>query len=179
MPDWLPDNLAELVVFTPVRIVLLIIAAFVLQRVLHRLINRSVRRAIDRPLSSRNQLTQKVIDATTVSAERRKQRLSALGSLAQSTADLRDLRRCHPDDLGRAGIQHHHDPGGHDGHRRDRCVRPAEHREGPRLGRLHAGRGPARRRRLRRHGDGLWRGRGHWTAGHRTAGQGRHRLVRP
>ncbi len=30
-------------------------------------------------------MTQKVIDATTVSAERRKQRLSALGSLAQST----------------------------------------------------------------------------------------------
>jgi small-conductance mechanosensitive channel len=50
------------------------------------LINRSVRRAIDRPFSSRNQLTQKVIDATTISAERRKQRLSALGSLAQSIA---------------------------------------------------------------------------------------------
>jgi len=49
------------------------------------LINRSVRRAIDRPLSSRNQMTQRMIDATTVSAERRKQRLSALGSLAQST----------------------------------------------------------------------------------------------
>jgi moderate conductance mechanosensitive channel len=79
MPDWLPDNLAELVVFRPIRIVLLIIAAFVLRRVLHRLINRSVRRAIDRPLSSR------VIKVTTVSAERRKQRLAALGSLAQST----------------------------------------------------------------------------------------------
>ena len=49
MPDWLPDNLAELVLFKPIRIVLLIIAAFVLRRVLHRLINRSVRRAIDHP----------------------------------------------------------------------------------------------------------------------------------
>ena len=86
MPDWLPENLAELVLFKPLRIVLLIIAAFVLQRILRRLINRSVRRAIDRPFSSRNQLTQKVIDATTISAERRKQRLSALGSLAQSIA---------------------------------------------------------------------------------------------
>jgi small-conductance mechanosensitive channel len=86
MPDWFPDNLAEVLAFTPVRIVLLIIAAFVLQRILRRLINRSVRRAIDRPFSSRNQLTQKVIDATTISAERRKQRLSALGSLAQSIA---------------------------------------------------------------------------------------------
>jgi len=86
MPDWFPDNLAEVLAFTPVRIVLLIIAAFVLQRILRRLINRSVRRAIDRPFGSRNQLTQKVIDATTISAERRKQRLSALGSLAQSIA---------------------------------------------------------------------------------------------
>ena len=86
MPDWFPDNLAEVLAFTTVRIVLLIIAAFVLQRIFRRLINRSVRRAIDRPFSSRNQLTQKVIDATTISAERRKQRLSALGSLAQSIA---------------------------------------------------------------------------------------------
>ena len=84
MPDWLPDNLAELVLFKPIRIVLLIIAAFVLRRVLRRMINRSVRRAVDRPLTSRYQMTQKLIDATTVSAERRKQRLEALGSLASS-----------------------------------------------------------------------------------------------
>ena len=84
MPDWLPDNLAALVVFKPIRIVLLIIAAFVLRRVLHRMINRSIRRAVDRPLSSRNQMAQKLIDATTVSAVRRRQRLEALGSLACS-----------------------------------------------------------------------------------------------
>ena len=84
MPEWLPDNLAELVLFRPIRIVLLIIAAFVLRRVLHRLIKRTAQRAIDRPLSSRNQMTQKLIVATTLSAERRKQRLSALSSLAQS-----------------------------------------------------------------------------------------------
>jgi len=84
MPDWIPDNLAALVVFKPIRIVLLIIAAFVLRRVLHRMINRSVRRAVDRPLSSRNQMTQRLIDATTMSALRRKQRLEALGSLASS-----------------------------------------------------------------------------------------------
>ena len=64
MPDWIPDNLTALVVFKPIRIVLLIIAAFVLRRVLHRLINRSVRRAVDRPLTSRNQMAQKLIDAT-------------------------------------------------------------------------------------------------------------------
>jgi small-conductance mechanosensitive channel len=85
MPDWLPVNATELVVFKPLRIVLLIIAAFVLRRILHRLINRSTQRAINRPLSSRNQMTQKLIVATTMSAERRKQRLSALNSLAQST----------------------------------------------------------------------------------------------
>ena len=84
MPEWLPDNLAELVLFRPIRIVLLIIAAFVLRRILHRLIRRSAQRAIDRPLSSRNQMTQKLIVATTLSAQRRKQRLSALSSLAQS-----------------------------------------------------------------------------------------------
>ena len=86
MPDWLPDNLAALVVFKPIRIVLLIIAAFVLRRVLHRMINRSIRTAVDRPLTSRNQMTQKLIDATTLSAVRRKQRIEALGSLASSTA---------------------------------------------------------------------------------------------
>ena len=84
MPDWLPGNLAALVVFKPIRIVLLIIAAFVLRRVLHRMINRSIRQAVDRPLTSRNQMAQKLINATTVSAERRKQRLEALGSLAGS-----------------------------------------------------------------------------------------------
>jgi moderate conductance mechanosensitive channel len=84
MPEWLPDNLAELVLFRPIRIVLLIIAAFVLRRILHRLIRRSAKRTIDRPLSSRNQLMQNLIVATTLSAERRKQRLSALSSLAQS-----------------------------------------------------------------------------------------------
>ncbi len=84
MPEWLPDNLAELVLFRPLRILLLIIAAFVLRRVLRRLINRSVRRAVDKPLSGRNEMTQKLINVTTPSAERRKQRLSALGSLAQS-----------------------------------------------------------------------------------------------
>jgi moderate conductance mechanosensitive channel len=85
MPDWLPDNLAALVVFKPIRIVLLIIAAFVLRRVLQRMINRAVRRAVDRPLTSRNQMTQKLLDAATLSAERRRQRLEALGSLASST----------------------------------------------------------------------------------------------
>jgi moderate conductance mechanosensitive channel len=85
MPEWLPENLTELVVFRPIRIVLLIIAAFVLLRILHRLIKRSAQRAIDRPLSSRNQMTQKLIVATTMSGERRRQRLSALSSLAQST----------------------------------------------------------------------------------------------
>ena len=88
MPDWLPDNLAALVVFKPIRIVLLIIAAFVLRRVLQRMINRSVRRAVDRPLTSRNQMAQKLIDATSVSAERRKQRIESLGSLASSAVSF-------------------------------------------------------------------------------------------
>jgi len=88
MPDWLPENLTELVVFRPIRIALLIIAAFVLRRILNRLIKRSTQRAIDRPLSSRNPMAQKLIVATTMSAERRRQRLSALSSLAQSTVSF-------------------------------------------------------------------------------------------
>ncbi|HJV15173.1 MAG TPA: mechanosensitive ion channel domain-containing protein [Propionibacteriaceae bacterium] len=88
MPDWLPDNLAALVVFKPIRIVLLIIAAFVLRRVLHRMIKRSTQRAIDRPFSSRSELTQKLVVATTMSAERRRQRLSTLSALTQSTVTL-------------------------------------------------------------------------------------------
>jgi small conductance mechanosensitive channel len=84
MPDWLPDNLAALLLFKPIRIVLLIIAAFVLRRVLHRMIRRSVRQAVERPLTSRYQTAQKLINAATISAERRKQRLEALGSLACS-----------------------------------------------------------------------------------------------
>ena len=88
MPDWLPDNLATLVVFKPIRIVLLIIAAFVLRRVLHRMIKRSTQRAIDRPFSSRSELTQKLVVATTMSAERRRQRLSTLSALTQSTVTL-------------------------------------------------------------------------------------------
>jgi moderate conductance mechanosensitive channel len=84
MPDWLPDNLAALVVFKPIRIILLIIAAFVLRRVLHRMINRSVRRTVGRPLSSRYAITQKLIDVATAPSERRKQRIEALGSLACS-----------------------------------------------------------------------------------------------
>ena len=71
MPDWLPDNLAALLLFHPIRIVLLIIGAFVLRRVLHRMIKRLVRRAVDRPLTTRNQMAQKLLAATTMSAERR------------------------------------------------------------------------------------------------------------
>ena len=133
MPDWLPENLAELVLFKPIRIVLLIIAAFVLRRVLRRLINRSLRRAIDRPLSSRSQTTQKLITDHSV---RGASQATALGArLAGSEhSDIRDLRRRHPDDLGRTGLQHHHDPGRHYGYRCHRSLRPAEHCEGPCLG---------------------------------------------
>src|SRR4029450_1160556 len=88
MPDWLPDNLAALVVVKPIRILLLLSAALVLRVVLHRMSNRSVRRAVDRPLTSRNQVAQKLIDATTVSAERRKQRIESLGSLASSAVSF-------------------------------------------------------------------------------------------
>ncbi|MDN5761748.1 MAG: mechanosensitive ion channel family protein [Microlunatus sp.] len=82
MPDWLPDNLAEVVVFTPARIVFIGLVAVLARLVSHRLIDRAVRRSIGRPAKARAALA--LESASGLPADRRSQRIQALGSLAKS-----------------------------------------------------------------------------------------------
>ncbi|WP_152360444.1 mechanosensitive ion channel family protein [Microlunatus speluncae] len=84
MPEWLSWSLAQITVFPPLRIVFLIIVAFVIRYVAHRLINRSVRRAISQPPKQRSRAVEALTLATRLPAERRAQRIQALGSLAKS-----------------------------------------------------------------------------------------------
>ena len=88
MPDWFPHNLAELVVFTPLRIVFLVFAAILARLILHRLINRTVSRAIGHQPKLKFRAAQALINATTLPAERREQRVAALGSLSKSAVTL-------------------------------------------------------------------------------------------
>jgi len=85
VPDWFPDNLAEVAVFAPLRIAFLIGVAIVVRQVICRLINRSVLRAIGHPPRLKFRAAQALVDATSLPAERREQRIGALGSLARST----------------------------------------------------------------------------------------------
>ena len=84
MPDWFPHNLAEVVVFTPLRIIFLIIVAVLARLIANRLINRAVQRAISGHPRSRFRPAQALMEATSIPAARREQRISALGSLACS-----------------------------------------------------------------------------------------------
>jgi moderate conductance mechanosensitive channel len=85
MPSWFPRSLAETFVFVPLRIIFLIILAIVARLVLHHLINRSVRKATGRPPQLKLKAAQVLVDAATLPAERREQRIQALGSLGRST----------------------------------------------------------------------------------------------
>lgn len=85
MPDWFPDNLAEVGLFTPLRIIFLIIVAIAVRQIVCRLIDRSVTRAIGHPTRIKFRAAQALVTATTLPAERREQRIGALGSLARST----------------------------------------------------------------------------------------------
>jgi small-conductance mechanosensitive channel len=85
MPSWFPHDLAETVVFVPLRIAFLILLALIARFVLHRLISRAVRRMIGRQTQVKLKAAQALVDATTLPAERREQRILALGSLARST----------------------------------------------------------------------------------------------
>jgi moderate conductance mechanosensitive channel len=85
VPDWFPDNLAEVALFTPLRIVFLVLVAIVARQLLCRLIDRSVTRAIGHPPRLKLRAAQALIEATSLPAERREQRIGALGSLGRST----------------------------------------------------------------------------------------------
>jgi moderate conductance mechanosensitive channel len=85
MPSWFPHNAAEWAAFVPLRIAFLIIVAIAARLILHRLIARTVRRAVGRTPHFKWKAAQALLEATTMPAERRKQRIGALGSLAGST----------------------------------------------------------------------------------------------
>ena len=85
MPDWFPHNLAEVALFTPLRIAFLILVAVIVRQVVCRLINRSVLRAIGHPPRLKFRAAQALVVATSLPAERREQRIGALGSLGRSS----------------------------------------------------------------------------------------------
>jgi moderate conductance mechanosensitive channel len=84
VPDWFPDNVAEVALFTPLRIVFLVVVAIAARQLLCRLIDRSVTRAIGHPPRLKFRAAQVLVDATSLPAARREQRIGALGSLARS-----------------------------------------------------------------------------------------------
>jgi len=84
VPDWFPDNLAEVALFTPLRILFLVVVAIAARQLVCRLIDRSVTRAIGHPPQLKFRAAQVLVDATSLPAARREQRIGALGSLARS-----------------------------------------------------------------------------------------------
>lgn len=88
MPSWFPDTLAKMVVIVPLRIAFVILLAFVARFILHRLIGRVVGRAVGRQTHFKLKAAQALADVTTLPAERREQRILALGSLARSTVTV-------------------------------------------------------------------------------------------
>ena len=85
MPSWFPHNLAETVVFAPLRILFLIIVALLARFILHRLIARAVTQATGRRHPKiKFRAAQALVEATSLPSERREQRILALGSLARS-----------------------------------------------------------------------------------------------
>jgi moderate conductance mechanosensitive channel len=84
VPDWFPHNLAEFAVFTPLRIAFLVVVAIAARQLICRLIDRSVRRSIGHHPRLKFRPAQALVDATSLPAERREQRVGALGSLARS-----------------------------------------------------------------------------------------------
>ena len=84
MPDWFPANVAELVTFTPLRIVFLILVAIAARQLICRLIDRSVDRAVGPQPRLKSRAAQALVDATTLPSARREQRIGALGSLSRS-----------------------------------------------------------------------------------------------
>jgi small-conductance mechanosensitive channel len=84
VPDWFPDNLPEVLVFTPLRILFLLVVTVLVRLVLHRLIERAVDRAIGAHPKLKLRAAQALVEATSLPPERRRQRIAALGSLARS-----------------------------------------------------------------------------------------------
>lgn len=82
MPEWLQSILTNIALVKTGRIAFLVIVAVVARLVIHHVIDRSVRQAIRKPVKLRAAVALET--ASGLPAERRSQRLRALGSLAKS-----------------------------------------------------------------------------------------------
>ncbi|HEU4546772.1 MAG TPA: mechanosensitive ion channel domain-containing protein, partial [Microlunatus sp.] len=82
MPEWLQSVLANVALIKTSRILFLLIVAILSRLIIHKLIDRSVQQSIRRPLKLRAAVV--LESASGLPAQRRSQRLGALGSLAKS-----------------------------------------------------------------------------------------------
>lgn len=82
MPEWLQSILANVALIKTSRILFLLIVAILSRLIIHKLIDRSVQQSIRRPLKLRAAVV--LESASGLPAQRRSQRLGALGSLAKS-----------------------------------------------------------------------------------------------
>jgi small conductance mechanosensitive channel len=82
VPDWLPSTPAEVAAWPPVRIALIVLIAIITRLIANHVIDRSVSRSIAKPVKWRP--AQALEHASGLPADRRDQRLRALGSLAKS-----------------------------------------------------------------------------------------------
>ena len=82
MPEWLQSILANVALIKTSRIFFLLIVAILSRLIIHKLIDRSVQQSIRRPLKLRAAVV--LESASGLPAQRRSQRLGALGSLAKS-----------------------------------------------------------------------------------------------
>ena len=82
MPEWLSAILGNIAVVKAGRIAFLLLIAVVAVMIIHRVINHTVEQAVRKPAKMRAAVA--LEEATGLSAQRRSQRLLALGSLAKS-----------------------------------------------------------------------------------------------
>ena len=82
MPEWLQSILANVALIKTSRILFLLVVAILSRLIIHKLIDRSVQQSIRRPLKLRAAVV--LESASGLPAQRRSQRLGALGSLAKS-----------------------------------------------------------------------------------------------
>jgi small-conductance mechanosensitive channel len=82
VPEWLQSILANVALIKSSRILFLLIVAILSRLIIHKLIDRSVQQSIRRPLKLRAAVA--LQSASGLPAQRRSQRIQALGSLAKS-----------------------------------------------------------------------------------------------
>jgi small-conductance mechanosensitive channel len=89
VPEWLQSILANVALIKSSRILFLLIVAVLSRLIIHKLIDRSVQQSIRRPMRLRAAVV--LESASGLPAQRRTQRLRALGSLAKSIVTVVEL----------------------------------------------------------------------------------------